>query len=33
MMWVDQGRLYFAIRRQDLAARRFDKVWMICESR
>lgn len=33
MMWVDQGRLYFAIRRQDLAARRFDKVWMICETR
>lgn len=33
MMWVDQGRLYFAIRAHDLAARRFHKVWMICETR
>ncbi len=32
MMWVDNGRLYFAIRKQDLAARRFDRVWMICET-
>lgn len=32
MMWVDNGRLYFAIREQDLIARRFDKVWMICET-
>jgi uncharacterized protein YwqG len=32
MMWVDQGRLYFAIREEDLAARRFEKVWMICET-
>ncbi len=33
MMWVDQGRLYFAIRAHDLAARRFHKVWMTCETR
>ena len=26
------GRLYFAIREEDLIARRFDKVWMICET-
>lgn len=32
MMWVDDGRLYFAIRKQDLAARRFERVWMICET-
>jgi len=29
MMWGDVGRLYFWIRDQDLAARRFDKAWMI----
>ncbi|CAN5115801.1 hypothetical protein BH11CYA1_BH11CYA1_45390 [soil metagenome] len=32
MMWVDQGRLYFAIRQEDLAAGRFNKVWLICET-
>lgn len=29
MMWGDVGCLYYWIRKQDLAARRFDKVWMI----
>lgn len=28
MMWGDVGMLYFWIRSEDLAARRFDKVWM-----
>lgn len=28
MMWGDVGRLYFWIRSEDLAARRFDRVWM-----
>ncbi|MFA7335453.1 MAG: YwqG family protein [Candidatus Obscuribacterales bacterium] len=32
MMWVDNGRLYFAIREEDLIARRFEKVWLICET-
>ncbi len=32
MMWVDSGRLYFAIREEDLLARRFEKVWLICET-
>jgi uncharacterized protein YwqG len=32
MMWVDSGRLYFAIREEDLVARRFEKVWLICET-
>lgn len=27
LMWGDMGMLYFWIRRQDLAARRFDRVW------
>ncbi len=31
MMWSDMGMLYFWIRKQDLAARRFDKVWMILQ--
>ena len=29
MMWGDVGRLYFWIREQDLAAKRFEKAWMI----
>jgi uncharacterized protein YwqG len=28
IMWGDAGRLFFWIRRQDLAARRFDRAWM-----
>jgi uncharacterized protein YwqG len=27
-MWGESGILYFWIRRDDLRARRFDKVWM-----
>lgn len=27
-MWGDSGMLYYWIRREDLAERRFDKVWM-----
>jgi uncharacterized protein YwqG len=28
IMWGDAGMLYFWIRRQDLAARRFDRTWL-----
>ncbi len=28
LMWGDLGKLYWWIRREDLAARRFDRVWM-----
>lgn len=28
LSWRDAGRLYWWIRRQDLAARRFDRVWV-----
>jgi len=31
MMWGDAGRVYFWIRKQDLAARRFDRVWCILQ--
>ncbi len=31
MMRGDAGRLYFYIRRQDLAERRFEDVWMILQ--
>ncbi len=31
MMFVDMGRMYFWIRKQDLAARRFDRVWCIVQ--
>jgi uncharacterized protein YwqG len=31
MMWGDLGRLYFWVRRQDLASRNFDKVWTILQ--
>jgi uncharacterized protein YwqG len=31
MMWGDAGRLYFWIRRQDLADRRFDQAWLILQ--
>jgi len=31
MMWGDCGRLFFWIRREDLAARRFDKIWMVLQ--
>jgi len=30
-MWGDCGRIYFWIRRQDLAARRFDRAWTILQ--
>jgi len=29
MIWGDVGRLYFLIRKQDLAARAFEKTWMV----
>lgn len=29
MMWGDVGRLYFLIRKEDLAARAFDKTWLV----
>lgn len=32
MMWGDAGKLYFWIHREDLAAHRFDRVWMVCQS-
>lgn len=31
MMWGDAGMLYFWIRKQDLAERRFDKCWMVLQ--
>lgn len=31
MMWGDVGRLYFCIRKDDLKARNFDKVWTILQ--
>ncbi len=31
MMWGDAGRLYFLIRREDLAARAFEKAWLILQ--
>lgn len=31
MMWGDLGRLYFWIRDDDLAARRFEKAWLILQ--
>lgn len=31
MMWGDVGILYFWIHRDDLAARRFDRVWLILQ--
>lgn len=31
MMWGDVGRLYYWIRREDLAQRRFDKVWLVLQ--
>jgi uncharacterized protein YwqG len=31
MMWGDVGRLYFWIRKQDLAAKQFDQCWMILQ--
>ncbi|MBU2669152.1 DUF1963 domain-containing protein [Actinoplanes bogorensis] len=30
-MWGDMGKLYFWIRRQDLAAGRFDRVWALIQ--
>ena len=30
--WADAGRLYFWIRNQDLAARRFHRCWAILQS-
>ena len=31
LMWGDCGRLYFYIRKSDLAARNFDNVWLILQ--
>lgn len=31
MMWGDAGMLYFWIREEDLAARRFDRAWMVLQ--
>jgi uncharacterized protein YwqG len=31
MMWGDSGRLYFWIQKADLAAKRFDRCWMILQ--
>jgi uncharacterized protein YwqG len=31
MMWGDVGRIYYWIRAQDLAARRFDQAWLILQ--
>lgn len=31
MMWGDMGRGYFMIRKQDLAARDFDAVWLVSQ--
>lgn len=31
MMWGDVGRLYYWIRAQDLAAQRFDRVWLVLQ--
>lgn len=30
-MWGDVGRLYFWLRKQDLAARRFDNAWLVLQ--
>jgi uncharacterized protein YwqG len=30
-MWGDAGKLYFAIRRQDLAAGAFDRTWLVLQ--
>jgi uncharacterized protein YwqG len=30
-MWGDAGTLYYWIRRPDLLAGRFDRIWMIFE--
>jgi uncharacterized protein YwqG len=30
-MWGDVGRLYFWLRTQDLAARRFDQAWLVLQ--
>ncbi len=32
MQWANAGMLYFWIRRQDLAAKRFDAVWVVLQS-
>jgi uncharacterized protein YwqG len=31
MMWGDSGMLYFWIRKEDLAARRFERVWCVMQ--
>jgi len=31
MMWGDAGRIYFLIRKQDLAVHAFDRIWLILE--
>lgn len=30
-MWGDVGRIYFWLRKQDLAARRFDQTWLVLQ--
>jgi uncharacterized protein YwqG len=30
-VWGDLGRVYFWIRDQDLAARRFDRIWHVMQ--
>lgn len=32
MQWANAGMLYFWIRRQDLAARKFDQAWVVLQS-
>ena len=30
-MWGDVGAVYFAMRRQDLAEREFDRAWLVLQ--
>jgi uncharacterized protein YwqG len=32
MLWADAGRIYFWVRKEDLAARRFDRCWLVLQS-
>ena len=32
MMWADGGKLYYWIRKQDLADRKFDRIWVFLQS-
>jgi len=31
MEWGDMGRLFLCARKEDLAARRFDRCWMVMQ--